>query len=268
MDNFWILFLVFTAYSFLGWLTESIFCSIPVGKFINRGFLTGPFCPIYGVGGVVVALILTPFEHNLISLYVAGVVITSLIEYCTGYALEKTFHTTYWDYSTHRFNLHGRVCLQNSLLFGVMCVVGILYVHPALLHLFNSIPAVILPFFAMGFMIYFICDITITIHAILELNGKLAELQHVMDEIKEKASTATVETIENLQAKFGNLLDDDTKTYLKAQYEKKDTIETNIKFFQRRVIDAFPTMKSITNNESLQRLKVAIQNKTKKIKRN
>lgn len=267
MNHFWVLFLVFTIYSFLGWLTESIFCSIPVGKFINRGFLTGPFCPIYGVGAVLVIFLLTPFKDNLFALYAAGVIITSLLEYVTGFALEKTFHTTYWDYSDHRFNLHGRVCLQNSLLFGVMCIVGILYIHPAVMFLVGSIPAMILPFVSAVFLIYFTSDTVVSVHAVLQLNGKLAELQQVLDEVKEKVSLAKTETIESLQNRLSGLLDDETKSYLKTQYEKKDQIEADIKFFQRRVIDAFPTMRSIKNNESLQRLKEAIHDKTKRIKR-
>lgn len=268
IDNFWVLFLLFTIYSFIGWVTESIYCSIPVGEFINRGFLTGPFCPVYGIGGVIVVSLLTPFQHNVLALYVAGVITTSILEYLTGFVLEQIFHTTYWDYSSHRFNLHGRVCLQNSLLFGVMCVVGMLFVHPALMQLIHMIPQTVLPAVAITFMIYFTFDSIITVHAIMQLNGKLSELQQVLDEIKEKASSAKSETIENLQTTIGNLFDDDTKAYLKTLYEKKDSIEKGVKFYQRRMISAFPTMKSIKNNESLQRLKEAIQKRAKGIKRN
>lgn len=267
MDNFWTVFLVFTVYSYIGWLTESVFCSIPVRKFINRGFLNGPFCPVYGVGGVIVTFSLTPFTHNIIALFVIGVLITSALEYLTGFALEKMFHTTYWDYSAHRYNIKGRVCLENSLLFGIMCVVGMLYVHPALLRLFSLIPVLLVPVIAIGFMLYFICDTIVTVHAILQLNGKLAALQQVLDEIKERASAATTEKIESLQAAFGNLFDEDTRAYLKLLFETKDKIETENMPLQRRIMNAFPHMKSIRNNESLQRLKVAIQNKTKSIKR-
>nr|WP_319489151.1 putative ABC transporter permease [uncultured Caproiciproducens sp.] len=271
MDNFWILFLVFTIYSFLGWLTESIFCSIPAGKFINRGFLNGPFCPIYGVGGVIVVSVLTPFKGNLLALYLTGVILTTLLEYVTGFALEKTFHTKYWDYSTHRFNIQGRICLENSLLFGVMCVVGILFIHPALMRILYSIPALILPFISGGFILYFISDTVLTVHTIFQLNGKLDEMQQVLDEIKEKASALKAEKIENLQAALGGLIDEETKAaYLKALYElylKKDKIEEEVKFFQCRVISAFPTMKSLKCNESLQRMKEVIQDKTKNIRR-
>lgn len=267
MGNFWVLFLVFTVYSFLGWLCESIFCSVPEGKFINRGFLNGPFCPVYGVGGVLVVSVLTPFQYNVIALYFAGVVITSLLEYVTGFALEKIFRTKYWDYSNHKFNLQGRVCLENSLLFGVMCVVGILFIHPALMRLLGMIPEPALPFVSGGFMLYFASDTIITVHTMLQLNGKLSELQQILDEIRQKALEAKTETIESLQAAFENLLDDDARSYLKLLYEKKDKIEADSKLLQRRVINAFPTMQSLKNNESLQRLKEAVHERAKRIKR-
>lgn len=267
MDNFWMLFLLFTVYSFIGWLTESIYCSIQVGKFINRGFLNGPFCPVYGIGGVAVVSMLAPFEHNIITLYIAGVLITSSIEYITGFVLELVFHTRYWDYSDQKFNIQGRVCLQNSLLFGVMCVVGMLYIQPLLLRILLSIPIPALPFIVGGLMVYFICDTVITVNAIFQLNGKLFELQQILDEIKERASAATTEKFENFQAALGSLIDEDTRAYLISLFEKKDKIEAESKLLQRRIIKAFPTMKSIRNNESLQRMKEAIQNKAKSIKR-
>lgn len=267
MNNFWILFLVFMIYSFLGWITESIFCSVPEGKFINRGFLIGPFCPIYGVGAITVILLLSPLKDMPVLLYIAAAVITSLLEYFTGFLLEKIFHTTYWDYSNHRFNIRGRVCLQNTLLFGLMCLLVILYIHPVVMRLVGMIPEKFLPWIDILLIIYFITDFVLSATASITLNGKLAELQQVLDEIRERASLATAETIESLQAKIGGLLDEDTKSYLKVRFEKKEKIESNIKFFQRRMIDAFPTMKSIASNESLQRLKAIIRDKAKNIRR-
>lgn len=271
MENFWILFLCFTVYSFLGWFVESIFCSIPAGKLINRGFLNGPFCPIYGVGGVALIFVLTPFKDNLAILYIAGVVMTSALEYLTGLALESIFHTKYWDYSHHRYNIQGRVCLQNSLLFGVMGVVGILFVHPLLIQTLHKIPSAALPYIASGFILYFLCDTTLTVFTVLHLNGTLGEIQQIIDEFREKASDLKAEKFENIQAAIGELIDEDRKAVYRKSlyelYEKMDKMEKEIKFFQRRVIQAFPTMKSVRNNESLQRVKGAIQEKTKYIKR-
>lgn len=268
MGNFWVLFLVFTVYSFLGWLCESIFCSIPAGKFINRGFLNGPFCPVYGVGGILVVSVLTPFLHNLITLYLAGVIITSLLEYITGFALEKLFHTKYWDYTNHKFNLQGRICLENSLLFGVMCVVGMLCIHPTLMRLLGMIPGLMLPIVSGTFILYFTCDTVITVRTILQLNGRLDELQQILDEIKQKATAAKMETIENIQAVLENLLDEDAKTHLKTLYEKKDKIEAGSRVMQRRLLRAFPTMTSIQSNESLQRMKQVMADRAKRIKHN
>lgn len=266
MDNFWILFLIFTIYSFIGWLCESIFCSVPAGKWINRGFLNGPFCPIYGVGGILVATLLSPFQHDLFLLYFAGVIVTTALEYVTGLALEKIFHTKYWDYSKHRFQFQGRICLDNSLLFGVMGVVGMKLIHPALLRLLGQIPDKLLPLIAGFFILYFICDIFFTLHTILQLNGKLHELQLILDEIKQRASAATNETIENIQAALANLLEDDAREALKPLFERKDKLEGVMGKGVKRLIRAFPEMKSITDNESLQRMKNTIAERAKRIK--
>lgn len=267
MDNFWTLFLVFTAYSFIGWLCESIFCSLPAGKWINRGFLNGPFCPIYGTGGILAVTLLTPFQHDLFLLYFAGVAITTALEYVTALALEKIFHTKYWDYSAHRINFQGRICLDNSLLFGVMCVVGMKVIHPALLHLLRQIPDGLLPFLSGFFMLYFLCDTALTLHTILQLNGKLHELQLILDEIKRRASAAANETIENIQASFAGLLDDETREVLNVLFDRKEKLESGGRRMQNRLIRAFPTMKSITDNESLQRIKNALAERAKKIRR-
>lgn len=267
MENFWILFLIFTVYSFLGWLVESIFCSVPAGKFINRGFLNGPFCPVYGVGGVLAVTALTPLKNNFLLLYVVGVFGTSAVEYLTGFALEKLFHTKYWDYSRHRFNLQGRVCLDNSLLFGILCVVEIWYIHPTVMDLLNRIPEALLPFVSGAFLLYFAGDTAATVHTILQLNGKLDELQQIMDEIKQRASAAKTETMENIRTMIGGLIDEDTKARLDVLFEKMDRIETGSKRMQRRLIEAFPTMSYIRNNESMQRMKQVIADRAKKIKR-
>ena len=111
----WIL--LFTIYSLLGWVCESTYCSILAKKLINRGFLNGPFCPIYGVGALLIVKLLSPFSHNLVILFFASLLLTSLLEYLTGFAMEKLFHAKWWDYSHRRFNIQGRVCLGNALIF-------------------------------------------------------------------------------------------------------------------------------------------------------
>ena len=124
------LFLAFLTYSFLGWVCETVYCSIGQRKFVNRGFLNGPLCPVYGFGAMAVLFFLRPVRENLLVLYLSGVLVTSVIEYITGFLLEKLFATKWWDYSTYRFNIHGRVCLRNSLMFGVLSVIAARVIDP------------------------------------------------------------------------------------------------------------------------------------------
>ena len=134
------LILYFFLYSFFGWLCECIYCSIPAHTFINRGFLAGPYCPIYGCGALAVLHILDPFGFSIPLMFVMGIVVTSALEYVTSWGMEVLFHTKWWDYSSYPFNIHGRVCLKNSLLFGCMVLVVYYLIHPAIqefVHLFS-----------------------------------------------------------------------------------------------------------------------------------
>ncbi|HBB29668.1 MAG TPA: hypothetical protein DC000_10580, partial [Clostridiales bacterium] len=112
--NFYVNFIYFIMYSVIGWICEVIFCSIPEKKFINRGFLNGPLCPIYGFGALIVIFFLTPFKDSIFLVFIFGLIVTSTLEYFTSYAMEKLFHSKWWDYSNNRFNINGRVCLLNS----------------------------------------------------------------------------------------------------------------------------------------------------------
>lgn len=259
MSDIRILFLLFMLYSFLGWTFESIYCSLPVGKFINRGFLAGPFCPIYGAGAILVSVILSPLSLNLPLLFVAGALLTSIVEYVTGFLLELLFHTKYWDYSSYRFQLHGRVCLKNSLMFGVMIVFVVTYFQPLFLGLLSLLPSRALFWLSVGLAFYLLADTTLTAVELASLNGKLSELQQILDEIKEKAHIARVETLEVLQDSITSRLDENTKARLSALYDRKTKLETGFHLLQRRILRAFPTMHSIKNNESLQWIRERLQ---------
>ena len=260
MNDIPTLFLLFVLYSFLGWACESAYCSIPAGRFVNRGFLTGPFCPIYGAGALLIAAALAPLKGRIFLLFVASAMLTSLLEYMTGLLLETLFHVKYWDYSGYRFNLQGRVCLRNSLMFGAGGVAVVYFLEPALLTVIGWIPGAVVPFLFWGLAFYFLSDTVLTVFEVTSLNGRLSELQLVLDEIKEKAHTARVETIEVLQETIASRLDEGTKARLSLLYEKKEALESGFHLLQRRILSAFPTMRSVRNNESLQRLRELLQN--------
>ena len=104
--------LLFFIYSFIGWLWETVYCSLKAKKFVYRGFLVGPYCPIYGFGVLSVLYFVEPFENNLLVLYVGSAVLVTILEYVTSYGLEKLFHASWWDYHDVPFNLNGRVAPQ------------------------------------------------------------------------------------------------------------------------------------------------------------
>ncbi len=114
-----LLFMKFLLFSMIGYVVEMIMCAIVDKKIANRGFFCGPIIPIYGVGSLLLVWMLEPFKENVLLVILLSMLITTTIEYFTGYALEKIFHNKWWDYSKEKFNLHGRICLKNSILFGI-----------------------------------------------------------------------------------------------------------------------------------------------------
>ena len=110
----------FFIYAFLGWCTEVCFVALKTGTFVNRGFLNGPVCPIYGFGALVVLTALEPLRDHLLLLFLGSMALTSLLEYLTGLLLEKLFYQRWWDYSDEPFNVGGYICLRFSLIYVIL----------------------------------------------------------------------------------------------------------------------------------------------------
>ena len=140
MNSLNIYFLLFMIYSFIGWLMEVCLVLIENKKLVNRGFLIGPYCPIYGVGCLLIILCLKSFAKNPIILFIMSLIICSGLEYATSYIMEKLFNTRWWDYSNRKYNLNGRVCLSNMLAFGILGTIIIYIVNPYFMSLINMIP--------------------------------------------------------------------------------------------------------------------------------
>ena len=132
--------LYFFVYGFLGWCTEVIFAAFKQHRFVNRGFLNGPICPIYGVGVTLVIACLEAFQSNLLLLYISSVILVTVLEGVTGWAMDKLFHNKWWDYSKLPFNIGGYVCLLFSLIWGVACVFIVYFVHPLIHQVLSLIP--------------------------------------------------------------------------------------------------------------------------------
>lgn len=124
----WVSF--FYIYGFLGWVWESCYVSIKQGKWVNRGFLRGPLLPIYGFGAVMLLVVSIPVRGNYMLTYIAGVAGATVLEYITGWAMEKLFKVRYWDYSNQKINLHGYICLTSSIAWGFFTIIMTEVLHP------------------------------------------------------------------------------------------------------------------------------------------
>ena len=229
MTLIYYLIFYFTAYSFIGWVAETLYCSIPKRKFVYRGFLNGPFCPIYGFGAIILILTLTSLRSNIFLMFVLSVIITSVIEYITSWILEVSFHTKLWDYSKKRFNLNGRVCLKNSILFGLMAVIFIVYLHPILSRtLHYKFSDTIMKYTAISFLCYFLIDTAVSVYTLLNINITIKQIHS-------------------------------NKLSLKAISSYENKIRTSKRILFNRILKAFPNMKSQLHHESLRKLKEDIE---------
>ena len=185
----------FITYSFLGWVMESIFRSISEKKIINTGFLKGPFCPIYGVGAIIMLLFLKKFADNLAVLFIVSVVVLTIWEYLVGVLLEKLFHTKYWDYSKNKFNFQGRICLTNSIFWGILGVVFVKYIHPAIENLIEKIDVRILIFVYSILGIVILVDMITSIVKVKNIKVTLEKIEKLNNEIREKLKEENVQYI-------------------------------------------------------------------------
>lgn len=131
---------LFFIYSLLGWLLELLFTFINTKKYINRGCLIGPYCPIYGFGCILLNLILNKYTNNIIILFIVTFVICTILEYLTSLILEKIFNLRWWDYSRYKYNINGRVCLETMLPFSILGTIVIKYLNPMFINLLDKIP--------------------------------------------------------------------------------------------------------------------------------
>jgi len=174
---------------FLGWCTVVIYAGANQGIFVNRGFLNGPFCPIYGCGILTVLVILMPLRENLAILFLRSVLLTSAFELVTGFLMEKLFHQRWWDYTEEPFNIGGYICLRFSLLWGAACVLIVDVVHPLILRAMAFIPDWVSAPLLFIFGAIFMTDIIVTVLTVAKLNQHLHEIDEVAHAIRKVSDT-------------------------------------------------------------------------------
>lgn len=171
-------------YSFFGWVWETCYVSVKSGKFVNRGFINGPLCTIYGFGAVSVYVILRPFSDNLLYLYLGGVVVATALEYVTAVLMESIFHTSWWDYSDNKFNFQGRICLGASLGWGAFTVILFKVLHPLVESIVIFYPVYVGEIGICVIGVGYVVDFAFSAAAAFRIHEKLPVIEAAMEQAK------------------------------------------------------------------------------------
>lgn len=185
-ETAWVIFI----YSFLGWCAEVVFAACRRGIFVNRGFLNGPVCPIYGFGVALVLWLLEPVENNFWLLFLGSMVLTTALEFFIGFIMECFFHDKWWDYSKNPFNIKGYVCLEFSLIWGFACVLVVDVLHPMIQKLIDAIPVNLGWWLIWIFAALMAADAIITLVELLKLPKRFKAVEEL-----ERMMTAVSDTV-------------------------------------------------------------------------
>lgn len=234
MTELYFIALYFFVYGFLGWCTEVAFAAWKEHRFVNRGFLNGPICPVYGIGVTLVVHFLSPYRSNLIILYITSTILVTALEWLTGFILERVFHNKWWDYSNIPLNLNGYVCLLFSLIWGVACVLIVDFIHPVIHKLLLYIPVIVGVIILIILGIGMFADLYVTASGILKMNKRLAAMQEIADELHEisdkigeniyKNTIAAMETQDAIKDSVTEKQEELKDSFTAKQEEFKDSL--------------------------------------------
>ena len=242
-------FLYFIVYSVLGWLMETIYCSVLERRLVPRGFLYGPLCPIYGVGVLMMICWFQPLMGNPVLFYLTATVCMSAWEYFVGWFLETTTHIKYWDYSMYRFNLKGRICLWVCLMWGVLSFIVLYFIHPLVAGELSKIPPLAIYVLDGFFLGVLVSDAGATIYQLAKTSRMLDKLQQAGDELRLQAHLGAAELSDRLaQAREGasdrleDLLPEELDERGRALKARYDELMTRTEHLSRRFRESYSNM--------------------------
>lgn len=263
----WLFFFYF--YCFFGWCFESTYVSICKRKLVNRGFMKGPFLPLYGSGAIMMLVVSAPFRDNIVLTFLAGVVGATILEYVTGLVMETIFKVRYWDYSGQFLNFQGRICLTSSLAWGGLTILMTRVVHQYVERVMLWIPSELLTVFVIALTAYITADFALAFKEAIDLRDMLMKAEQLKEEVAhlqkrlDVVIAVTVEDLRNKKEEFREELElyiEDTKldaaakkeviekklrTALAEKQNRAVEITTNTRKRLSKVLKANPGMKSV-----------------------
>ena len=272
---FWSAFLIFILFSFIGWICEVIYVGVTSAhKFVNRGFLHGPICPVYGFGGVVILMLPPSLYATWIPLFLASMILCTTVEYFVSWLMEKLFHTRWWDYSHYKIQLNGRICLLNSILFGFLGVVVIHFVYPLMTDLLNSLGQKVINVSGVIILAVLSVDIFFTVR-------KLVDFANVMKKLKDFGETLNSHYGQEEWFKKDSFMDMINSVIERAENRKEEFSQKILEKIEKlqnlhlpsveSFLKKFPSIKSAKYREELNMIKEKVHQKielSKKVKNN
>lgn len=295
----WLFFFYF--YCFFGWVFESTYVSLKSRKFVNRGFMRGPFLPIYGSGAIMMLVVSMPFQENIFLTYIAGCIGATVLELVTGIAMEALFKVRYWDYSNQKFNYKGHICLSSTVAWGFLTILMTEFVHKGVEKIVFAIPAMAVNLVTVIVTVYIIIDFTLSFKAAMDLRDILVGLEKAKEEMeriqkrldvliavanderqnrKLESGVRIDELMDSIEERFNSFKErvrinpsefvDDVREEI-MELRSKYTVEKEHRlqfkrlkdFYQRALIKGNPTMYSKRFEEALEELKKAANERKK-----
>lgn len=238
--SIYFILLYFFVYGFLGWCTEVGFAAFKTHHFVNRGFLNGPICPIYGVGVTAVITVLTPYKSDIIVLYILSVVLVTVLEGVTGWAMDKIFHNKWWDYSDMPLNIGGYVCLLFSIVWGFACLFIIYFIQPLVHDLLAFIPTIVGIILIIILGITLIADLYVTASTIFKFNRRLAAMEKIAAEMHE------------ISEQIGQEIFEKTIRAMDRQEASKERLATATDEFKEKMQDTASGLKEKTQGTAFE----------------
>ena len=295
----WLFFFYF--YCFFGWIFESTYVSAKSRKFVNRGFMRGPFLPIYGSGAIMMLVVSMPFQDNILLTYIAGCIGATALELATGVIMEALFKVRYWDYSSQKFNYKGHICLSSTIAWGFLTILMTGFVHRGVEKVILTIPYMAVTVITVAVTVYIIIDFTLSFKAAMDLRDILIGLEKAKEEMeriqkrldviiavvnderetyRQERNMRIDELMENIEGTFSSLKErikvspsdfmEEVREEI-AELRSRYSIEKEHRrqfrrlkdFYQRSIIKGNPTMYSKRFGEALEELKKDAQERRK-----
>jgi len=244
IEYFW----YFIFYSILGWAVEVSFQTVKKKTFVNRGFLNGPWCPVYGFGMALIIMLLSPFKNNIFFLFASAFVITSILEYFTAAVLEKIFNKKWWDYSKEPFNIKGYISLFFSIRWGFGVVLVMNLIHPLFVFLMSYLNNTFGHIILFLLLSSLIADFIVTVTEILKIKKDFIALEDISERLEEYAEEIGIKIYKKVsQAMIARetireKLEEPIEK-LNPLIEKYETLREKRSYIQKRIEDAYPNLK-------------------------